>query len=270
MSFSHVVYIDEAGDEGFGKLKTQTSSGQSQWLLVGATIVRGKNDPHQPTWRDGILARFLRRKRRDLHFRDLNHDQKVVTSQVIGQLPIHTCVTFSNKATIPGSPYMDFFKRPGYLYNYLTRWLLERVTSFCHLDAQSTAIRASIRVVFSQRQGTDYQAMRQYMELMRGGREVVQPTRSINWSVFDPANIAVENHARQAGLQIADAVTSAYYKAVEPNLYGNYETSYADLLRPLAITHRGGALNVGVTPVPGIGKCAPNPHQRAFFMSFAR
>ena len=33
----------------------------------------------------------------------------------------------------------------------------------------------------------------------------------IVWSVFDPSNIAVENHSKRAGLQIADTVTSAYF-----------------------------------------------------------
>ena len=59
MPFSHVVYIDEAGDEGFGKLKSKIKSGQSQWLLVGAVIVRREDDLKLPKWRDEILANSL-------------------------------------------------------------------------------------------------------------------------------------------------------------------------------------------------------------------
>ena len=43
--------------------------------------------------------------------------------------------------------------------------------------------------------------------------------------MFDPSNIVVENHSKRAGLQIADAVTSAYFLAVEPNYYGTTQLS---------------------------------------------
>ena len=272
MAFTHILYIDEAGDEGVGKLRSSPGrTGQSQWLLVGSVIVRIDDDPSLPRWRDEILARFPNRKRKELHFRNFNHEQRVVICQEIAKRPIHTCVTFSNKATIPGSQWAGLFKRPGHLYNYLVRWLLERTTSYCLQDSTMRGNEiTSVKVVFSRRQGTDYQAMREYMEMMRDGREKYNPVRSIVWSVFDPSNIAVENHSKRAGLQIADAVTSAYFRAVEPNYYGNYATEYADSLRPLAIAKQpsGNALDVGVTPVPSLGKCGANEHQTKFFRSF--
>ena len=92
MSFSHVVYIDEAGDEGFGKLKNPGHGGQSQWLLVGAAVVRGDMDPKLPSLRDAILGRFPKTMRRDLHFRYLKHDQKVVACQEIAKHPIFGAV----------------------------------------------------------------------------------------------------------------------------------------------------------------------------------
>jgi len=35
----YVAYIDEAGDEGFGKLAAGPVGGQSRWLVLGACIV---------------------------------------------------------------------------------------------------------------------------------------------------------------------------------------------------------------------------------------
>jgi hypothetical protein len=58
---------------------------------------------------------------------------------------------------------------------------------------------------------------------MRDKKEVVRPVRSILWDVLDIDDIAVENHRKWAGLQIADCVTSAFFAAVEPNAYGNCE-----------------------------------------------
>jgi hypothetical protein len=270
VSFTHIAYVDEAGDEGFGKLADGNATGQSRWLLIGAAITRGGDDPTLPGLRDKIIARFPKMKRRDLHFRELKHDQKVVVTQEIAKMPVKACVTFSNKITLVGTRWADTFKRPGHLYNFLTRWLLERVTTHCAMEARAEGIDGRLKVVFSRRGGTDYQSMVRYMELMRDGRELMQPVRSINWSVFDPSDIAVENHEKRAGLQIADAVTSAFFSAVEPNTYGNYETRYAENLRSSVLRRGGSALNCGITPVPSFTKCQPNDHQLAFFESFRR
>jgi Protein of unknown function (DUF3800) len=267
--FSHVVYIDEAGDEGFGKLKTGSAGGQSHWLLLGAAITRNAADKQLPAWRDQMLQRFPEKKQRDLHFRYLNHAQKVVVCQEIAKRPIAGCVTFSNKATIPDTRRAELFKRPGQLYNYLVRWLLERVTVYCAQDARDLQIECRVKVVFSRRGGTDYDAMSEYMRLMRDGKERFPPTRSIDWQAFSPDDIAVEAHGKWAGLQIADAITSAFFHAVEPNGYGNLEPRYADCLRDTMIRDAGASvLGFGVAPVPSLDKCKPTAEQRAFFSSF--
>ena len=126
----------------------------------------------------------------------------------------------------------------------------------------------SLRLVFSRRGGTDYATMRDYLILMRDGREMIKPVRSIKWEVLNVDNIAVEAHAKWAGLQIADCITSAFFAAVETNVYDNHETRYADQLRPRMIHRNGNALNCGVTPVPSFTGCKPAPHHREFFLSF--
>jgi hypothetical protein len=266
MANHYAAYIDEAGDEGFGKIAAGLVGGQSRWLLLGAYLVSRENDLKLPAWRDQILSRFPKKKSRDLHFRDLKHEQKVVVCQEIAKLPIGAAVTLSNKVTILGSKYESVLKRKGYLYNYLLRWLLERVTHAC--TEASNGQPCSLKVVFSRRANTDYQSMKDYLELMRDGREVMKPVRSINWNVLNTANIAVENHSKWAGLQMADCVTSAFFNAVEPNMYGNYEPTYANTLRPNLLKRNGNALNCGVTPGPSYAKCALDATQTGFFLGF--
>src|SRR5690606_10268577 len=107
-----IAYIDEAGDEGFGKLKgTPSVGGQSRWLMIGACVARGQDDPKLSKWRDDILAQFPKSKKRDLHFRDLNHDQRLFVSQQIGKHPLGVAVTCSHKVTIPGSSWAGVFKQ---------------------------------------------------------------------------------------------------------------------------------------------------------------
>jgi hypothetical protein len=264
MANQYVAYIDEAGDDGFSKLATKESGGQSRWLVLGCCLATSEIDKTLPAGRDKILARFPRRQSRKLHFRDLKHDQKTVACQEIAGLSIEAALTLSHKITLPGSKWETTFAQKGYLYNYLLRWLLERVTSHC----QTSSAGCSLRLVFSRRSGTDYQQMIEYLELMRDGREVMRATRSINWSVLKIEDITVETHDRWAGLQIADCIVSGFFLAVEPNAYGNYEQSYANLLREKLICSNGNPLNTGLTVVPSISAAKLDAKQKDFFLSF--
>lgn len=262
-----IAYIDEAGDEGFGKLKTQdVNGGQSKWLLIGACLVSATDDVKLPEWKDAILKR-LRKTGRDLHFMNLGHDQRVVVSQEIAKLPLKVASTFSHKITIPGSRWVRVFKQKGYLYNYLVRWLLERLT------AEVKAMPGGphrLRLVFSRRGGTDYDSMTNYLRLLRDDRQLYPTPGRIAWDVLNPNDLEVVNHSKRAGLQFADCTTSALYAAVEGNLFGNYEARYAELLRGNVMTKRGNALNHGIIPIPAFNRCEANAHQEAFFRSFIK
>ena len=48
------------------------------------------------------------------------------------------------------------------------------------------------------------------------------------------------------GLQIADAVASSYFNALESNRFGYTEPRYAEMLRKVAYTHKGSALGYGL------------------------
>lgn len=266
MAAHYTAYIDEAGDEGIGKLAAGPIGGQSRWLVLGACIVSRENDLKLPAWRDKILARFPDKKSRDLHFRELKHEQKTVVCQELSQLPIGICLTLSHKVTIPGTKWEPIFKKKGFLYNYLLRWLLERVTAVCERAAGQDG--CVLKIVFSRRGGTDYQAMKDYLRLMRDGNEVKRPVRSIRWSILDIENISVENHKKWAGLQIADCVTSAGFCALEPNRYGNYEQSYAKILQGRYIKHNGSVMNCGISPVPSLIRCNLDASQKEFFQNF--
>lgn len=271
MPCKFVAYVDEAGDEGFGKLRNPATKGQSRWLGVGAVLVSESNDRFMPSWRDEIVALFPKKSQRDLHFRHLNHSQRVAACNVLREKPLGICVIASNKETILDSQEIEVFKRKQHLYNYLVRFLLERLTAACAEKARKDGNGpASLFVTFSRRNGTDYQVMKDYFEFMRDGRELYKPVRSINWTVFDPANIRVENHAVRAGLQIADVATSATLAALEPNEYGNVEPRYAVAMRHRYLRSRNHILNCGLTLIPGIGKSPLNDEQKAFVESFIK
>ncbi len=264
MTKEYVAYIDEAGDEGFGKLRDPENSGQSRWLLLGAAIFSAENDRKAPGWRNEIMQLFPKKKSRDLHFRFLNHDQRVVACDVLGQKPIGACVIASNKETLLDSPKKEVFKQKGYLYNYLVRFLLERVTDAVALKGKQSGESVNLKVVFSRRGGTDYKSMHEYLCLMRDRKEVQAPVRSVNWDVLDLDNIRVENHSVRAGLQIADVITSATYNALDPNQFGYIEPRYAMLLKQRYIKDKRRILNCGITLVPRLESCILSQQHHEF------
>lgn len=272
MPENYFAYIDEAGDEGFGKLRIPGISGQSRWLALGAVIVSEENDRFIAPWRDEIVGLFpQKRNRRDLHFRYLNHSQRVAACNVLAEKQLGICVIASNKETILDSEEKEIFKRKQHLYNYLVRFLLERLTAACATKALIQGDgKANLFVTFSRRAGTDYQNMRSYFELMRDGREVQTPRRKINWDVFDPAHIRVENHAVRAGLQIADVATSATYAALEPNEFGNVEPRYALRLKDRFLKERGRVLDCGLTLIPPFRRHSLSDEQTAFVEEFIK
>ncbi len=263
MTLQFVAYIDEAGDEGINKLREP--SGQSRWLLLGGILVSAENDRLLPVWRDEGLALFPKKKTKDLHFRDLKHDQKVALSEFLSKKRMGVCCVCSNKETLlDRGKYEALYGQKGHLYNYLTRFLLERLTETVAEEAKRQGQPARLRIVFSRRANTDYHAMQEYLTLMRDGKEVKKPIRGINWSVFDPADIRVENHSKWAGLQLADAATSATFSALEKNFYGHYEPRYALAFAKRFIRRDKNLLDCGLTLVPKLGACRLDDQQRKF------
>lgn len=263
MPKKYFAYVDEAGDEGFGKLRNPGGTGQSRWLCLGAIITTAENDAFLPSWRNEILSLFPRKKnQQEIHFTNLNHAQRLVACQRISEKPVGVSVIASNKETILDSEEINTFKEKQHLYNYLVRFLMERLTHACASKANGEL--ASLHVTFSRRSGTDYQEMKQYFEFMKNGRELMRPVRSINWDVFNPSDIRVENHAVRAGLQIADIVTSATYAALEPDPFGNIEPRYSLAMKRRYLHTNKTILNHGLTLIPPPWKSPLSDAQKAY------
>ncbi len=206
MSYEFVIYLDEADDAGFGKLREPAGSGQTRWFAVGCCIVSRNHDLQLPKWRDDIVSRIPGAKRQDIHFRDLRgHDAKVFVCQSMAKLRLGISVALSNKITLLDMKkrLLDQFKQPDHLQNYLTRYVLERASRCIKLRAQKMGLAtARAKVVFSQRGRMNYGAFREYLELIRGGRERKFSPSKIDWDVIDPELVDVQPHAKLAGFNL--------------------------------------------------------------------
>jgi hypothetical protein len=69
------AYIDEAGDEGFVTL-TLPGQGSSEWLVLGAVIVRDEDDLALSHAVDDLRVLLNKPPPKPLHFRKLRHNAK--------------------------------------------------------------------------------------------------------------------------------------------------------------------------------------------------
>jgi len=241
---SFLAYIDEAGDDGIGNHKVPGAhGGQSHWLVVSACIFRYAHHDKTVSWRDDICAKIPEKKSRELHFRTLNHQQKIVATQTLSGKPIRAISVLSNKTTIP----IGIYNQPNQLYFYLTRYLIERISWLCRDHVTGPGDSGTCKITFSRRGGMSYSDFRNYLNLLQG-----DPTVQIHWPCIDIDGIEAKDHSRVAGLQLADTIASAFACGVEPDRYGNSECRYAEELKRATYHRRKNYFSYGVKLVPAL------------------
>jgi hypothetical protein len=219
MSASFVVYIDESGDEGL-----RFGGGASGWFVLSAVVTRKSNDLETVKLVDTVRSQLGKAPGKPLHFRDLRHEHRVPFIDKIAAAPLRVVTVLVHKPSILAP---EVFERPHLLYFYSVRHLLERVSWLCRDHRREEDGDGTAEIVFSNRSGMSYEALRQYMQVLEG-----QET-SIDWSAVRCDQINAFTAGRRMGLQIADAVASGFFKAVEPSQYGHTEDRYARMLRPV-------------------------------------
>lgn len=251
MSHTFVAYIDESGDDGLRKLRDRNHGGSSRWLALSCCVVRRANDLQLISVRNSILSEIQRTKTRHLHFADLNHHQRLAACRILAQAPVRLINVLSNKSTVP--QLHAFRTDKSKLYWYLGRYLIERISWLC--DDAAVEEPKRVKIVFSNRSGLSYEEFREYMTVLK-----TQCDTQIRWHVIDIDAIESRPHTQLAGLQLADCGASAFYAAVEPTRYGDYEPRYAEMLKPVTYRRRRNFLSYGVKIVPNVSVL--NQHQQ--------
>lgn len=247
MTASYRAYIDESGDEGFTFLDGH--KGSSRWLVLSALVTRKKNDPLILKLAADIRTAIGKPANSVLHFRDLKHEQRVPVARMVGQHGKLRLVSIMIDKVAIAEP--ETFQSSAHrLYRYAVRFLLERVSWLCRDNYIANEGDGTVDLVFSNRSAMSYDDLRSYLGILRAsdeGKDV-----RIDWSAIDANNVAAINHDQLAGLQLADAVASGMFQAVNLNPYGEVESRYAALLMPGAYRHKGVRLDgYGVKFWPG-------------------
>lgn len=218
------VYIDESGDEGFRFLPNE--SGSSRWFVLSAAVFRKSNDASAVSLLRSVREAIGKAPKKALHFRELRHEHRVPYVRAIGEAPLRIVSIMIYK---PGLRNTEHFQRDAHkLYRYATRLLMERVSWLCKEHAKPEDGDGTVDLVFSNRSAMSYEELRDYLTFLRDGP--VSESCHIDWSAIDPSRVRAVNHDQMAGLQIADAVASGIFFALNLNRYGEAEPRYFELL----------------------------------------
>lgn len=234
------VYVDESGDEGF--VFNTDGSGSSRWLVLSAVVVRTKNDLSLVQLVRETRKLLGRQPGQHLHFSDLKHEQRVPYIRQIAASSIRTVTIAVHKPSIHDPE--KFQAEKFLLYRYATRLLLERVSWLCRDNRVTGEGDGTAETIFSNRSIMSYEGLRDYLRLLQTKSDPMDVR--IDWSVILPDAVRAVNHDQLAGLQVADAVASGFYYAVNLNRYGEAEDKYARLLLPGVYRHKDVKLGYGL------------------------
>jgi hypothetical protein len=184
--------------------------------------------------------------KRPLHFRDLKHEPRKFFAARLGQADLRTICVLIHKPALT-SP--EKFTAENRLYFYAVRLLVERISWYCRdYKRKDDDGDGSVRLIFSNRASLDYDDLRRYLLYLQDNRIALEYRAETN--VICPDDMETYTHGRRVGLQLADAVASSFFYAVEPNAYGLTEDAYARFLLPRAYRHNGQLWGYGLKLMP--------------------
>ncbi len=221
MTSSFRVYIDESGDEGFKFLPGER--GSSRWFVQSATVVRTVNDLAMVRLIKDARVLLGKHPKAPLHFRHLRHEHRVPLARLIGEAPLRHAHVLVHKPSIADP---EIFQQEAFsLYRYTIRLLLERVSWLCRDTVRKGEGDGKAELIFSNRSAMSYRDLHEYMVRLQRVSEC-----RIHWHSLDLTRVEAVNHDQLAGLQIADAVATSTYYAVNRSQYGETEDRYLRLL----------------------------------------
>lgn len=274
MPVRYVVYIDESGDTGLEIIKRPDNPrGATEWLVLSAFLVKIEDDSKMVAWTQDVQADF-NSKRTDLHFNKLLPFKKSLVCSAIAKKHCRAFVVLSNKKNIERYKNANLDDgNKSWIYWWLARLLLERVTEFCEAQIpDERRDKDKLRIIFSRRGGLTYKDFEDYLWKLRWQSRAGTlwlNYKDLKWSVIDFDEIRVLDHKQRAGLQLADVVAGAFFEAVERNR-GSVEAcdpSYAQALKPILARRpvTNSLLGFGIKPIPLPAWMNLTPEQKAVF-----
>lgn len=226
MPSSFTAYIDESGDEGF--LFKEDGRGSSRWFVLSAVVFRSCNERQGVDALIRVREKLGRSRTQPFHLCKMDHLPRLVLFHELASLSFRTVTVLSYKPDIRD---VEAYQANKFLlHRYLTRLLVERVSWLCRDHVREGEGDGTVDLIFSDRAAMSYADIRDYMRLLQRQTDT-RGDCHIHWPAINIDRLRAVQHSQLAGLQIADAVASSTFYAVNPNRYGITDPSYLNLLR---------------------------------------
>jgi uncharacterized protein DUF3800 len=204
------AFIDESGDEG-------VSGKSSPWLSLGGLIVLERDVHGSKSYLADGVGRIYTGKKvpAHVHFHKItSHSMRKALLQMLCGLNFNAIVVASRKDAFHPDALRDL-KCPK-LYNYMARYLLERISWY----GRDRNLR--VNVTFASRSEVPWDAFAEYVNKLRD-----QPTQIAFDYIAGLTNIPANTNSL---VQSADWITSGVTCGLNPDECGDVETCYAEIL----------------------------------------
>lgn len=274
-NYEYVAYIDEAGDPGLKRVKGIDHNGASEWLVLGAVLMRRVHEKDAHGWVQNITKDFQGHQRFGIHFTNLNPAKKLLACQGVAKLPLRCFAVASNKKNMKGyrNTSAEMIPSESWFYCWLSRLLLERISHFVYRHSLANFGEPRLlKVVYSERGGISYAQMDAYytwLKMRSSAGQLVLPQGDIAWPVMSRDLLEVHAANERAGLHFADVVASAFFKACDV-----YDTRACDPQFAKALRNRmarfpdnrnGRVAGYGLKMMPNFKKANLLKEQEAIF-----
>ncbi|WP_018688110.1 DUF3800 domain-containing protein [Ahrensia kielensis] len=238
----YTLYIDESGEAGINKVRTDTSGGATPYMTLGACLV--------PSSYENKIADRLARIQEDLnrshlHCSELSHPQKVYYARTIAKEKFLCFGMISEKRTL-GAYSQAIEGDSTKYYNKCAQYLLERVGLFLKMKD----IEADDVSIFFEEANFNYSAL---MTLINRCQEnpINEQTKLLRR--IDHLKIRTSPKGDKPSMQIADLVAHSLFKSVDKSKANFHipETRYLNELRTRFFNcpETAKIINFGIKPV---------------------
>ncbi len=242
------VFIDESGEAGISKVRTDTSHGASPYFVLAATVMPKAVRIQAERTLDAVEAAIPKKWS---HATDLTHSQTVFRSREAAKVNLRFFAVISNKGTL-GAYSERIEKDPDKFYNKCAVYLLERVGKY--LLAKGMADEPP-EVCF-ERRNHDYDAMRRYIGKIK---ENPHHRDASFLKIFNPFAIVARAKDEEKLLKYADLAAHAAYQCSNKTLSNHFipEPRYLEELSSrFGADHRGRIIGTSIKCIHSLADLA--------------
>ena len=229
------AFIDESGDDGM-------TPKSSAWLvLAGYVIPENEMNAMKKTLAEGVNhIWFGKTVPTHVHFCQASHPKKKALLQLVRGVNsnLTILVIAAHKPSLDPQE-MNRLRCPS-LYNYMTKFLVERLTWYAEFCGKK------IRVTFASRSQIPFEQLKTYLLCTLKSRPY--PVHDIKYERLDSlGNIPANQNSLVQG---ADWIASGFASGLNPDQLGQVEVGYTEILWGKFWVRKGNLWSYGIKIIP--------------------